>query len=112
MRKLYRNKTKRRGGAATVLPLKYFNELAPEPNASAGSDLLKAIPPIGIRPRIGGKRRTKRIIKGRGRKTQRRKGGFVPSVMNSFVAASSKYIVPVALFAGYKLLTRKSKKRI
>jgi hypothetical protein len=106
--KKYRNKTRKyRGGAATALPLKYFNPSAAEPDATAGRDLLKAMPPLGIRPRIGGKRRTKRVLKKR--KTQ--KGGFVPSIMDGFVAAASKYIVPVALYAGYRLMTRKQKRR-
>lgn len=101
MRRNYRNKTRRvrrRGGAATVLPLKYFNPMAEEPSATAGRDLLHASG-LGIRPKIGGKRRH-----------TRKRGGFVPSVMEGFVTAASKYIVPVTLFAGYKLMTRKGKK--
>jgi hypothetical protein len=89
---------RRKGGAATVMPLKYYNPNAPEPSANPGRNLLNAIPPLGIRPKIGGKRKTK-------------KGGFVPSVMNGFVAAASHYIVPIALFAGYKLMTRKKSQR-
>jgi hypothetical protein len=89
-------RNRRRGGAATVMPLEYYNPGAAEPSAGAGRDLLKAIPPIGVRPRIGGSRKMK-------------KGGFVPSIMNSFAISASKYAVPVALFAGYKLLTRKRK---
>jgi hypothetical protein len=105
MRKIH-NKTRSRknGGGATVFPLKYFNNGAYEPSASAGRDLLAAMPPIGVRPKIGGKRRrhTKKYYK--------TKGGFVPSIMGNFVASVSKYIVPIALFAGYKLMTRKGKK--
>lgn len=105
MRKIYKNKSvRRKGGAATVMPLSYYQPNAVEPSASAGRDLLKAIPPIGVRPKIGGKRR--RITK-RHHKTR---GGFIPSVMDGFAAAASKYIVPLALFAGYKLMTRKGKK--
>lgn len=96
-------KTRRRGGAATAFPLKYFSADAIEPAVSAGRDLLKAIPPMGVRPRIGGSRKSKRVIK-------KHRGGFVPSVMGNFVAAASKYIVPIALFAGYKMLTKKGKK--
>lgn len=100
-------RNKRSGGAATAFPLKYFNVGATEPEAASGHDLLKAIPPIGIRPKIGGKRRkTRRVLK----KRKQQKGGFIPSIMEGFVAAASKYIVPVTLFAGYKLLTRKGKK--
>ena len=97
------NKNRRRGGGP--FPLKYFDPIAYEPDAGAGRDLLKAIPPLGIRQRIGGRRKTRRSIKKR-----KSKGGFVPSVMGGFVDAASKYIVPLALFAGYKLMTRKGKK--
>lgn len=111
-----RTKTKRRGGAATALPLKYFDPAHKEPSANAGRDLLRAMEPLGVRPRIGGKRSTyKRVIKGKskskGKSLKRQRGGFVPSVMGNFVAAASKYIAPLALFAGYKLLTKKQKKR-
>jgi hypothetical protein len=101
-----RNKSKRRsGGGVPPFPLKYFDATAPPPDASAGRNLLKAEAPLGVRPRIGGKR-TKR-------KTNRRRktsGGFMPSIMEPFIHAASKYIVPIALFAGYKLMTRKGKK--
>jgi hypothetical protein len=106
-----RRNSRRNGGAATVFPLKYFNVGAAEPEAASGHDLLKAIPPIGIRPKIGGKRSTKRSTKRRVlKKRKQQKGGFIPSVMDGFVAAASNYIVPIALFAGYKLLTKKGKK--
>jgi hypothetical protein len=98
MRKSYRNKN-RKGGAATAYPMKYFNASAFEPAAEPGKNLLEAIPPLGIRARIGGKRKTKR-----------NKGGFVPSVMDGFAASASQYMVPIALFAGYKLMTRKGKR--
>ena len=40
------------------------------------------------------------------RRTCRMKGGFVPSVMGNFLFGASKYITPLALFAGYKLYTK------
>jgi hypothetical protein len=102
MAKMYMDKSKKkRGGAATVMPLSYYNPGASEPSANAGRDLLKAIQPIGIRPKIGGKHT---------RKQRKSRGGFVPSIMDNFVMAASKYIVPIALFAGYKMMTKKSKK--
>jgi hypothetical protein len=108
MRRSYRNKSKKRnGGAATVMPLSYYNPGAAEPSASTGRNLLEAIPPIGVRPKIGGKRRSK---KRHTRRHHKKRGGFVPSVMDGFVVAASKYITPLALFAGYKLMTRKGKK--
>ena len=113
MPKLYRNKSKKRnGGAATVMPLSYYSPDAREPSAGAGRDLLGAIPPIGVRPKIGGKRsrRHHHSKKHSTRRHHKVKGGFVPSIMDGFVVAASKYIVPLALFAGYKLMTRKGKK--
>jgi hypothetical protein len=85
------------------MPLSYYNPGAYEPAAPKGRDLLEAIPPLGVRAKIGGKRR-------RTRRIHKKKGGFMPSIMDGFVAAASKYAVPVALFAGYKLMTRKQKK--
>ena len=114
-----RNKAK--GGAATAFPLKYFDPSVHEPNANAGRDLLKAEAPLGVRPRIGGKRTAKRVLKKRTKRTKKTKGakrvykkrqsgGFVPSVMGNFVTGVSKYIVPLALYAGYKMMTKKNKK--
>jgi hypothetical protein len=109
MRKSYRNKSKRRnGGAATVMPLSYYNPGAYEPSADKGRDLLEAIPPLGVRPKIGGKRRHTK--KHHSKSRHHKRGGFVPSVMNGFSQAASTYAVPIALFAGYKLMTRKSKR--
>jgi hypothetical protein len=51
----------------------------------------------------GGKRRAK--------KTKKQRGGFIPTVMEGFCMAASKYITPIALFAGYKFMTRTQKKR-
>ena len=105
-----RNTRKRnRGGAATAFPLKYFSPMASEPEAASGHDLLKAIPPIGVRPRIGGKRRIHSSRRHILRK-KRQNGGFIPSVMEGFVSAASNYITPIAIFAGYKFLTRKGTK--
>lgn len=101
-----RNSKKRRGGYASPLPLSYFDGKAPDVSAAAGRDLLRASG-LGVRPsigpvtygfnKIGGRRRTK-------------KGGFYPSVMGNFTHAASKYIVPMALYAGYKMLKKSQKK--
>ena len=92
-------------------PLKYYNSMAVEPSAAPGRDLLytvgntvrSAIPIMG-----GNKRGTRSKRSKRG--TYRKRGGFVPSVMGGFVEAASKYIVPLALFAGYKLMTKKKRR--
>ena len=157
-----RNKSKRlnkssikgaaKGGAATVMPLQYYNPGAAPPSASAGRDLLGAIPPIGVRPKIGGERKSRKAprwptrksktasrkvrdkiarratlalkaawaarikaahlkeVSRKSRKSRKSRGGFVPSIMDGFVAAASQFIVPLALYSGYKLLSRKQKK--
>ena len=68
-----------------------------------------------IRPRIGGARtkrakQSKRTKKQRGKQRGKQSGGFIPTVMEGFCMAASKYIVPLALFAGYKWMTRSQKK--
>lgn len=107
-----RTRSKRsRGGAP--LPLAYFGAAPqigmPVPESSdmvAGSV---------IRPRIGGgTTRNKKAKKAKKEKKSKRirkqRGGFIPTVMEGFCAAASKYIVPLALFAGYKWMTRSKKK--
>lgn len=81
------------------MPYQYVQPGAPLLGADSGRDMNHSIGQT-IRQRIGGGSR----------------GGFVPSVMEGFVAASSKYITPMALFAAYKMINRptkhgKSKKR-
>ena len=111
-----RMKKRQRAGQYGPMPLKYFDDSLTAPSAPAGHDLLKAIGPLGVRPMIGPVNvgpATMCSKGGKRRKATRRrktKGGFVPSVMGNFVQAASKYIVPIALFAGYKLMTKKSKR--
>ena len=57
-----------------------------------------------IRPQIGGKRKTRKT------KTKTKtKGGFIPSVMGGFTSTAAKYITPMVLFAGYKMLKNPTK---
>lgn len=86
------------------MPLKYFDASLTGPDAEAGRNLLGASG-LGIRPSIGCSKGGKRTRRQR-RKKSRRKGGFTPSIMGNFAQAASKYIVPIALFSGYKLMTK------
>jgi len=104
-----RNKSKRRNGGGPW-PLQYYNPGLRAPSAGPGQDLLKASPPTEVRPKIGGKHRKLRKQKSH-RKTRKTTGGFVPSIMDGFVAAASRFIVPLALYSGYKLVSRKQKKQ-
>jgi hypothetical protein len=94
-----KRRTRRRGGAATAFPLSYFNGKAPEVSAFAGHDLQRASG-LGVRAALG----PTGIIKGGGCPCNGpRRGGFYPSVMGSFAQSASKYIVPMSLYAGYKM---------
>lgn len=99
-RRTRRSRRQSKGGAATVFPLSYYSGQAPEASAPAGRDLLHASG-MGVRPVIGPV--TKGGSCGCG---IRRQGGFYPSVMGSFAHSASKYIVPMTLYAGYKMLKK------
>ena len=104
-----RTRSKRsRGGAP--LPLAYFGA-APQIGMPVpeGSDMVAG---SVIRPRIGGgtKRRKQNKRNKKSKRHAKQSGGFIPTVMEGFCAAASKYIVPLALFAGYKWMTRSKKK--
>ena len=94
---------KYRGG---VFPSNYFDTNAKLPMANAGTNLYNSYntirPPLHVVNYRGGTRRT--------RTRRHRNGGFVPSVMSGFTGAASKYIVPIALYSGYKFITRKTEK--
>ena len=104
-----RTRSKRSKGGAP-LPLAYFGA-APQIGMPVpeGSDMVAG---SVIRPRIGGGTKRRKQNKRTKRTKQRGKqsGGFVPTIMEGFCAAASKYIVPLALFAGYKWMTRSKKK--
>ena len=93
----------RKHGGNRPLPLQYFGAAAPV-SASAGVDRLDVTGSM-VRPTIGGKGST--------RSMRKKHGGFYPTVMGNFIPAASKYITPLALFAGYKLLkkSQNTKKR-
>ena len=145
-----RHKSKRHaGGGSTVLPQQYYNPGLRAPSAGEGQDLLRASPPMEVRPKIGGERKSRKAprwpthksktasrkvrdkiarratlalkaawaarikaahLKEVSRKSHKSRGGFVPSIMDGFVEAASRFIVPLALYSGYKLLSRKQKK--
>jgi len=99
------------------MPLAYFGA-APQIGMPVpeGGDLLLPSGSV-IRPRIGGGskrnkkvKKSKRTKKQRGKQRGKQNGGFVPTIMEGFCMAASKYITPIALFAGYKWMTRTQKK--
>ena len=112
-----RTRRSKRSKGGAPLPLAYFGA-APQIGMPVpeGSDMVAG---SVIRPRIGGgtKRRKQNKQNKRNKKAKRTKkqsgkqsGGFIPTVMEGFCMAASKYITPLALFAGYKWMTRSQKK--
>ena len=108
-------KRTRRSKGGAPLPLSYFGA-APQIGMPVpeGSDMVAG---SVIRPRIGGgtkrnkKAKRQHITQNkRSTRTRKQRGGFIPTVMEGFCVAASKYIVPLALFAGYKWMTRSKKK--
>lgn len=98
------------------LPLRYFDADAYQSSASAGSNVL-GVSGLEVRPKIGGKarktKRTKRSTrksKRSRRTTKRTKGGFIPSIMESFVVGASKYIAPLAGVSAWKLMNNPTRK--
>jgi hypothetical protein len=100
---------KQKGGEVQPFPLSYFNPSYSGNSVNPGQDLLKNsgtmvrnfLPRFGMK---GGKNLTLRRT--------RKKGGFVPSIMEPFSTAASKYIAPIALFAAYKFMTKKTSKKL
>lgn len=88
-------------------PPKYVNAPIPQPSAAAGSCLLTPTG-LAIRPVIPMKGGSRRCTVCKRKKAI--KGGFLPSVGQSFAAATQKYIAPIAMYGLYKFMTRKSKK--
>jgi len=106
-----KRKSRKQGGGP--LPLEYFGVKTGNYSAASGADILD-VKGQTIRPHIGG-RPTKKLRQTR--KTRKTRGGFIPSVMEGFAFAANKYIVPLALFAGYKMInkgkpTRHTKKHV
>lgn len=98
-------KTRKRGGAP--LPLSYFDLQAKIPDASAGRDvsIYDNVVRPGLSMKGGSRKYRKNVLK------SRKRGGFVPSVMEGFSILAAKYVTPLALFSGYKLMTNRKKKR-
>jgi len=67
-----------------------------------------------IRPVIarlnGGRRKQKGAqTKRNNKRKNNQKGGFLPSIGQSFATAVSKYLTPIAMYGLYKFVTRKNK---
>lgn len=106
-------------------PMRYTDPYYHVGTFGPGNDVLNSTSSV-IRPRIGGVRVLKRVQKSRRSnrsnrsnrskhsnrsrlRYSRKNGGFIPTIMEPFVTSASKYIVPIALYSGYKLITNHTK---
>lgn len=100
LRRIARRKQK--GGETLPMPAPYLGKISGmvQPNAPTGQNLalpnLKTGTVRPFLPTMGG---------------NRRKGGFVPSIMEPFAKSAAQYATPMAIYAGYKLLTRKTPRK-
>lgn len=93
-------------GGASAAPLSYLNPKYVEPSGPEGVNRLIS-EPLLARPSLnhtGGKRSTKRS------KKTRRRGGFYPSVMGSFLSNGARLLPPTAV-QGYRMLRNYKKSR-
>lgn len=89
-----RKRRHRRGGANGHFPAQYFNSSVISKGVDAGHDITNYTKDI-VRPALD--------------PSQSKVGGFVPSIGEPFALMASKYITPLALYSGYRLLTHRRK---
>ena len=110
------------------MPPAYVGAPLVQPSADAGTCILTPTATM-IRPKIGGRRKTRKTRKTRntrrgskkskgskGSKGSRRskgsqRAGFLPSIGEPFAAAAGKYVAPIALYGLYKFLNKKDGRR-
>lgn len=96
---------KQRGGAATPLPLSFFNP-GSGPSSASASNLSTAatstLARAGIYQTGGYKKSSKRSRKQR--KTRKQRGGFSPSVMGPFLKNVEALAAPLSIYLGWKMI--------
>jgi len=97
------------------MPLSYVNPSYIEPSAPSGSNLLNVQPGLArpvLNPTGGSRRKTlkksKKSKKSRSRRTLS-KGGFIPSVMGSFLKNGAA-LLPAAAVSGYRFVRNYKRK--
>jgi hypothetical protein len=99
-------------GGASAAPLSYLNPKYVEPSGSEGVNRLIS-EPLLARPALnhtGGKRSTCGKRNKRKSTKTRRRGGFYPSVMGSFLSNGARLLPPTAV-QGYRMLRNYKKSR-
>jgi len=104
---------KQRGGAATPLPLSFFNPGSAPFSASASALSTAATSTLaraGIYQTGGGKKSKQKSRKQQSKKQQKQKslkkqrGGFSPSVMGPFLKNVEALAAPLSIYLGWKMI--------
>ena len=104
-----RSTRKQRGGAATPLPLSFFNPGSAPFSASASALSTAATSTLaraGIYQTGGSKSRKqqKSLKQQKSRKQQKQRGGFSPSVMGPFLKNVEALAAPLSIYLGWKMI--------
>ena len=95
---------KQRGGAATPLPLSFFNPGSASFSASANAistSQTSSLARQGIYQTGGSKSKS---LKGKKTQKQKQRGGFSPSVMGPFIKNVEALAAPLSIYLGWKMI--------
>jgi len=99
---------KQRGGAATPLPLSFFNPGSAPFSASSSSLSTAATSTLaraGIYQTGGGKKSLKqKSLKQKSKSLKKQRGGFSPSVMGPFLKNVEALAAPLSIYLGWKMI--------
>ena len=96
---------KQRGGAATPLPLSFFNPGSASFSASANAvstSQTSSLARQGIYQTGGAKKQQKK--KQQKTRKQKQRGGFSPSVMGPFIKNVEALAAPLSIYLGWKMI--------
>jgi hypothetical protein len=101
---------KQRGGAATPLPLSFFNPGSASFSASANAvstSQTSSLARQGIYQTGGAKSKKQQSKKQQSKKqqkTRKQRGGFSPSVMGPFIKNVEALAAPLSIYLGWKMI--------
>jgi len=107
-----RKTRKQRGGAATPLPLSFFNPGSAPFSASANAistSQTSSLARQGIYQTGGSKSKSlkaqqSKSLKGKKTQKQKQRGGFSPSVMGPFIKNVEALAAPLSIYLGWKMI--------
>jgi len=97
---------KQRGGAATPLPLSFFNPGSASSSASANALSTAATSTLARQGiyQTGGAKSRKQQKSRKHQKSRKQRGGFSPSVMGPFIKNVEALAAPLSIYLGWKMI--------